>query len=733
MSVRRTGSDPLADHLDWARNPHCLGNRKSGAMESQSITTGISLGACGCHPTWAGRGAGCHGSGRSASDAVWWRPPAPGTPAPPSPSTPVVVESVPLSREAQLEERVRQLEAMVNQLSTQMQPAARLAADPASCCRTRPGSHGPVEHPVDHALPSRSGGVAAPGQSLPPNPPPSDRFDSPATLESKKGNFRFGPGFEFRTDDDEYILQFHNLTQFEYRGYQQYGQTSVHDSFLIPRQWLMFSGRITKPFGYFVSFANGFDTFCLLDVFLDFNIDPRFAIRAGRFKTPFTYEFMVEPIQGLILPERSLFFNNFGQNRDLGVMPYGRLFNNTFDYAARHLQRQSQRLRRVRRYEVLLRLHQLQAVHQHRRAPFSRTSTSAARSSRATSNIVPIPAILRTIVPTTGNAVAGVPFLGFNSNVRQSGPLAFWDLHTAWYYGGLALIAEWQSGFQDYAQTSNLAAERTCRFRASTSRPATCSRERPAAAWASSSRRHPFSLKAGQFGLGAWELTGRYNFMDIGSQVFTNGLADPEPLGQPALHHRPRVQLAHQPVPQVLLRLGARGVQPAGDLSPRTSPGDQRSVPGANPALLLIGMHPHSARRHGREGTANSSKPLLDPLPRLVPVGSIEVADLGLGEDRPRQAGHPGFPLSVADDCTTLDLPGMADVELDLVPEGPQFDAVKIGHFHQTANAAVVRDQFLQHGHEPLVVLVQDLAADPHAEDLSRTLIQGLDHGSILP
>ena len=52
--------------------------------------------------------------------------------------------------------------------------------------------------------------------------------------------------------------------------------------------------------------------FSLLDVFLDINIDPRFVVRAGRFKTPFTYEFMVEPVQGLILPERSLFFNNFG-------------------------------------------------------------------------------------------------------------------------------------------------------------------------------------------------------------------------------------------------------------------------------------------------------------------------------------------------------------------------------------------------------------------------------------
>ena len=193
----------------------------------------------------------------------------------------------------------------------------------------------------------------------------------------------FGPGFEIRTDDDEYIFQFHNLTQFEYRGYEQYGQGTVNDSFLIPRQWFMFSGRITKPIGYFVSFANGFDTVTMLDVFLDFDFDPRFRIRAGRFKTPFTYEFLVEPIQGLILPERSLFFNNFGQNRDLGVMAFGRLFNNTFDYATGIFNGNRNGYVAVSRFEVHVVVHQLEAVHQRRRARSSRTSTSAARSSAA--------------------------------------------------------------------------------------------------------------------------------------------------------------------------------------------------------------------------------------------------------------------------------------------------------------------------------------------------------------
>ena len=200
--------------------------------------------------------------------------------------------------------------------------------------RERDGTGGAdVGTPATAATPSASGGPAAPGQSLPPNPPPSARFDVPATLESHPGNVKFGPGFEIRSNDDEFILQFHNLTQFEYRGYEQGGQNPVHDTFDFPRQWFMFSGRISKPIGYFVSIANGFDAFTILDVFLDFSWDPRLQLRAGRFKTPFTYEFFVEPVQGLLSPERSVFFNNFGQNRDLGVMAFGRLFDKKLDYA----------------------------------------------------------------------------------------------------------------------------------------------------------------------------------------------------------------------------------------------------------------------------------------------------------------------------------------------------------------------------------------------------------------
>ena len=141
--------------------------------------------------------------------------------------------------------------------------------------------HRPVEHPRRPSHPFTIWWSRGARSVVAPESCPHSRASTSRRRSKKpKGNFKFGPGFEIRTDDDEYIFQFHNLTQFEYRGYQQCGQTPVKDSFLFPRQWFMFSGRITKPIGYFVSLANGFDTIAMLDVFLDLEYDPRFRLRA---------------------------------------------------------------------------------------------------------------------------------------------------------------------------------------------------------------------------------------------------------------------------------------------------------------------------------------------------------------------------------------------------------------------------------------------------------------------
>ena len=131
-------------------------------------------------------------------------PPAGSTtnPVPTLPTTagpPGTVVSEPATREALLEERIRQLESMVNRLSAQVN---QLVPQPGALPDSTVGGPAPrgaaaadVGVPATVIAPSATGGVGAPGQSLPPNPIASSRFNSPATLDKAKANVIFGPGF----------------------------------------------------------------------------------------------------------------------------------------------------------------------------------------------------------------------------------------------------------------------------------------------------------------------------------------------------------------------------------------------------------------------------------------------------------------------------------------------------------------------------------------------------------
>jgi phosphate-selective porin OprO/OprP len=424
-----------------------------------------------------------------------------------------------MTREEQLEARVRQLEAMVNSLSGQMQTMA--VGGPVA------GTAAPdIGTPAEVIAPSASGGPGAPGQSLPPNPAPDKRFNSPAIYENKSANVKFGPGFEIRTDDDEYIFQFHNLTQFDYRGYLQGSQNPVHDGFVFPRQWWMFTGRLSKPFGYFLSFANGFDTFSLLDVFGDVDVDPRFRLRIGRFKTPFTYEFLVEPVQGLINPERSLFFNNFGQNRDDGIMAFGRLFDNKMDYATGIFNGSRNGVVPSRDAKYVSGLINFQPFNNCTDSLLEHFNVGGSVFAGHASNL-PTPVVYRTIVPMTGNSVAGVPFLALDPSVRSQGFEAYWDLHVAWFYRQLAVIGEWGSGAGQFATTKNLNDRARIPVESFYVQAGYLLTGETRSSVGIVKPNHPFNFCQGQFGLGAWELTGRYDYMDISSQIFTDKFADP--------------------------------------------------------------------------------------------------------------------------------------------------------------------------------------------------------------
>ena len=500
------------------------------------------------------------------------------TPPVPEPSVPPVgaAAGVPGAREAELETRIRQLEMMVQQMAGQRsQPGAG---------GLNAGGGGGGEGTVSGGLGSRTGGSSggnaggnsygnsptnaggplagtgepssgpsgsntvspdagpggesptaapggkgplAPGQSSPPNPPPSDRFNMPPTTLNLPLTGKFGPGFEVKTADEEFVLQFHNLTQIEGRFYQQGGQNPTHDTFALPRQWWMLSGRITKPWEYFLSFQNGFDSITGLDIFLNAHYDDRVQLKAGRFKTPFTYEFYTEPIQGLIQPERSLFFNNFALNRSVGGQIWGRLFNTTapLDYAVGIFNADRNSFLATSDAKNVLGYLNWRPFATFVDTPLENFvfggSVMAGNQTNTTN-----PQTLRTVVATSGNAVNGVPFLSFNSNARESGTRAFWDLHAAWYYKQLSLIAEWQSGYDDYALTTNLAAHDRLGVESYYVQAGYFITGETVSGRNVVKPLKDFDIRKGRAGLGAIELTGRFNSLNISKNVFSSGLAD---------------------------------------------------------------------------------------------------------------------------------------------------------------------------------------------------------------
>jgi len=330
---------------------------------------------------------------------------------------------------------------MVNRLATQLNQVTRPPSGPATP---------DIGTPATTVAPPRAGGAGAPGQSLPPNPVPSPRFNSPATLDSRRGNFVFGPGFELRTNGDEYIFQFHDLTQVDYRGYLQGGQTPVHDTFVLPRQWFMFSGRLSLPWGYFVSIANNIDTFAILDCFLDYDYDPRLRFRIGRNKTPFTYEFFVEPVQGLVIPERSIFFNNFALNRSIGLMAFGRLFKGKVDYAVGIYNSARNSFIDVSGGKAIASFLNYRPFGD-RQGTLLENFNIGGSVFAANEHAPPVPQTFRTVVPTTGDAIVGVPFLALNNNVVNSGPRAFWDQgQRALWVGSATCRACAPAGFSVY-------------------------------------------------------------------------------------------------------------------------------------------------------------------------------------------------------------------------------------------------------------------------------------------
>jgi phosphate-selective porin OprO/OprP len=340
----------------------------------------------------------------------------------------------------------------------------------------------------------------------------------------------FGPGFEWETEDGEFQIQFHNETQVEYREFDHTGQGTVHDGFFLPRQIWYFTGRITKPIEYYTAFQKGFGNVNVRDAFLNFRYDERFMVKAGRYKPPFTYEFYAISNQDLMSPERSLFSINFGDNRELGLMAWGQLFDKRLDYAAgvfngpRNSFEDTNDAKNVVAY-----LNARPFGNSERFAFLNHLNLGGSVDAGRQQDPEP-PLALRTAVnasDSSGSSTAAPAFLVFNRNVVENGPRALWNLHLAYFFNGLSLQAEWNSGYASYAPTSDLGQRTRVPIQGYYLQAGYFLTGETLSRRTQVDILRPFSLKPGEFGLGAFEVQSRFSALGLGREVFDGGLADP--------------------------------------------------------------------------------------------------------------------------------------------------------------------------------------------------------------
>jgi len=370
------------------------------------------------------------------------------------------------------------------------------------------------------------------------------------------GTVAFREGLEIRTPDDFFTLEFHNLTQLDYRAFDQTGD-ALHDNFIIPRQRWYFQGQVS-PYAYYYTVINrGYGTLDILDSWADFNFAPQykehFQLRTGRMKTPYTYEYIKISESDLIAPERSLFITNFADNREIGAMAHGYFFERSMEYYVGVFNGPRRGFQGFNNSKAIFGLINVK--------PFLHSGIEWLEQLNITGSInggnirAPTQPIALTTAndqsPASSAAIVNVSptFLIFNSNVFENGTYMQWAADVAYYYKSFTLLANYEGGFQNYGLQGPGALPSTAVYGpfASGAFVGVGSPHRievPLLGWSVAvtyfitgeqitrrvyltEPRRPFGFYNGRLNPGAIEAYFRFSNLQLGDQVFTGGLANP--------------------------------------------------------------------------------------------------------------------------------------------------------------------------------------------------------------
>jgi phosphate-selective porin OprO/OprP len=351
----------------------------------------------------------------------------------------------------------------------------------------------------------------------------------------RRAKVEFGEGLEFASEDEEYRIQIHNLTQAEFRGFPTRDQGVLQSQFFVPRERWYFTGDLTKHVGFYTVVNRSYGTFDILDAFISLRVDDRLRLRVGRMKTPYLYEYFSIAEGDLIAPERSLFGANLSLNRQIGAMFLGELFDSRLSYAVGAYNGPRNSFGDFNSAKDVIGTINWR--------PFLESDQFAALKyfniggswdvGYESNNNTPQPTYFETANDQANgaNAIGVSPtFLHLNNNVVEQGERVQWGAHMAWYYKSLFLMGEYGGARAGYGLVNG-----------TTSTPINFSGYHVTASYFLTGEqltrrvnvvkpRSDFNfdfLKGGPFSPGAWEVFARYCTFDIANNIFSSGFADP--------------------------------------------------------------------------------------------------------------------------------------------------------------------------------------------------------------
>ncbi|HUY31622.1 MAG TPA: porin [Pirellulales bacterium] len=375
------------------------------------------------------------------------------------------------------------------------------------------------------------GGEAdVPDQEMPQTP---YRPDMPP--RERKVLTRFSDGLSWKTEDDYFELQFHNLTQLDLREFNPTAPGGpLADNFIIPRQRWYFVGHVSKYVEYYTVINRGYGALDLLDSFADFNFGniekDKFQFRVGRMKTPYTYEYIKISESDLIAPERSVFVGNFAGNRQDGAMAHGQVFDQKLEYALGVFDGPRRSFQDFNNSKDLFAFINMKPFLKGDFDLLKQLNLSGSINGGHENNPLQ-PAALRTAndqSPSPTAANVSPTFLTFNPNVMENGTRMQWAGDVAYYYKSLGILAEYEGGFQDYTASRTSARTRVPLNGYAVTMFYFWTGEQITRRVYLLEPRAPFGTGLGRrHGKGAVELYGRFANLHLGNSVFTGGLANP--------------------------------------------------------------------------------------------------------------------------------------------------------------------------------------------------------------